>query len=97
MSDRKEFCELLDDHIQEERLWLTEGTPGVKNLCKLVRALGYKNFQNFGQFEGACYGDLIDFLEDNSGAVEAIVEWIKENGGDDDWEESLRQKLEDDE
>lgn len=95
MSEDKEFCELLDDHIQAEKIWCVEGTTGVKNLCRIVRALGYKNFQNFGQFDGACYGDLIDFLEDNSGAVEAILEWIKEFGGNDDWEESLRQRLED--
>lgn len=93
MSDDREFCELLDDHIQDKNLWCTESTTGVRNLCRIIRALGYKNFQNFGQFDGGCYGDLIDFLEDNSGAVESIIDWIREEGGNDDWEDNLRQNI----
>ncbi len=56
-----------------------EGESGVKNLARLCRGLGYSDFMNFGQFEGACYGDLINFLEDNPGAVDAICEWIEDN------------------
>lgn len=57
----------------------TEGSSGIRNLGRICRLLGYKDFQNFGYFDGASYGDLINFLEDNPGAVEAIYEWMLEN------------------
>lgn len=69
----------LEKLIQEEKLTRTEGEAGVKNLARLCRLIGYKDNTYFGQFENGCYGDLIHFLEDNNGAVEAIVEFIKEN------------------
>lgn len=56
-----------------------EGERGVEDLAKLVRVLGYNDSQYFGQFQGGCIGDLIYFLEDNPGAVEAILNWIDEN------------------
>ena len=39
-----------------------EGSRGIENLEALVKVLGYK--------------DLDAFFEDNSGALDAIVEWI---------------------
>ena len=57
----------------------SEGEEGVRNLARLCSALGYSDPMHFGQFDGACYGDLINFLEDNSGAVEALLDWIQEN------------------
>lgn len=60
-----------------------EGESGVRNFCRFIReSLGYHDPQNFGQFDGACYGDLITFLEDNPGAVQAVVEWIDDNDED---------------
>lgn len=56
-----------------------EGEEGVKNLARLCRGLGYNDPMNFGQFEGASYGDLIYFLEDNSGLIEHILTWVEEN------------------
>ena len=67
------FEALLDQH----NLHHNEGRRGVVSLCKIARSLGYKDPQYFGQLEtDACIGDLIEFLEDNSGAIEAIKEWI---------------------
>jgi len=82
------FIETLERYENENKLNRNEGTTGVKNLCRLVRALGYKDNLYCGQFEGASYGDLICFLEDNSGVIEAIKEWISENGSP-EWEEML--------
>ena len=56
-----------------------EGESGVRNLARLCRGLGYADPLHYGMFEGACYGDLIMFLEDNPGAVEAICDWIEDN------------------
>lgn len=80
---------LTQQLIREKKLQTFEGSTGVKNLCKLVRALGYKDPMYFGQFDSnASYGDLIEFLEDNPGACEAIVEFIEEH------EESYRENIE---
>lgn len=78
--------------IEQERYYF-EGSNGVKNLCRIVRALGYKDRMYFGQFEGASYGDLINFLEDNSGAVEKIIEFIEEEINE-EWEQNLESHLE---
>lgn len=78
--------------IEQERYHF-EGTNGVKNLCRIVRALGYKDPMYFGQFEGASYGDLINFLEDNSGAVDKIIEFIEEEINE-EWEQNLESHLE---
>jgi len=81
----------------------SDGEQGVKNLARLCAALGYSDPMLFGQFDGACYGDLINFLEDNQGAVDAMVEWIEENyseeidsDDDDDSEESEDDDSDDD-
>lgn len=58
----------------------SEGEEGIKNLARLCSGLGYTDEMHFGLFEGGCcYGDLINFLENNPGAVEAMLEWIEEN------------------
>jgi hypothetical protein len=58
----------------------TEGRRGLEDLCKLARKLGYKDrlFQ-MQLSKDACVWDLLEFLEDNSGAIEAIYEWIDDN------------------
>lgn len=83
---------LTQQLIREKKLQTFEGSTGVKNLCKLVRALGYKDPMYFGQFDSnASYGDLIEFLEDNPGACEKIVEWVEEN--EELWAEEIESHL----
>jgi hypothetical protein len=70
----------LDNLLKEEKLNRFEGEKGVQNLAILCRCLGYKDDRYFGQFSHrASYGDLINFLEDNPGAVEAILNFIQDN------------------
>jgi aromatic ring-cleaving dioxygenase len=76
----------VNKFINDNRLHSTEGVKGLKNLCKIVRKLGYKDPFNQFQFPDGCYGDLFVFLEDNSGAIEVLVEWIKENHSEDESE-----------
>jgi len=86
------FTEALNEFRKVERLNSTEGSRGVKNLCRICRAIGYKDDQYFGQFDSkASYGDLIEFLQDNSGAVDAILDWMCENG--EYWTENLIDEL----
>lgn len=86
------LSELIDEFQDQNKLWNTSGSNGVKNLCRLTAALGYVDNMHFGQFEHGCYGDLILFLEDNPGCIEAIETWIKEQGGD-EWKENIESHL----
>jgi len=87
----------LQKFLQDRRMTHFEGVNGLKNLCRLVKVLGYKDSQHFGQFEAGCsYGILLNFLEDNSGACDAIVEFIEEYMCE-EWEENLSRELSDEE
>jgi hypothetical protein len=86
------LSEMINEFEKQERTSSNEGTTGVQNLCRLCNALGYVDRQYFGQFRGASYGDLINFMEDNSGAVEAIKNWIADQDCD-EWRESLESHL----
>lgn len=73
-------AELVDKFFEQERIHSFEGRRGVEALCKLARGLGYKDEMYFGQLNSSCsIGDLIQFLEDNSGAVAAVIDWVRDN------------------
>jgi len=83
---------LTQELIEEKKLRTWESSTGVKNLCKLVGYLGYKDQLHFGKFDSnASYGYLIEFLEDNPGAVEAIVEFIEEH--EEIWKDNIESYL----
>lgn len=73
----------LELYIEQEGIHHTEGERGVRNLTKIVKALGYQ--------------DLNAFFADNSGAIEAVVgfvyRWVPRN---EDWSEALQAQLTDD-
>ena len=80
MSERT-VAELLDAYMDQENMHNMEGRRGVENLCKIARALGYKDPMYWGQLTStAAIGDLVMMLEDNSGMIEAMVEWIGRGG-----------------
>lgn len=73
-----ELNDALEQFERHEKLHTNEGRRGVENLCRIVHAMGYSD-NRMGQFHQAgALGDLISFLEDNPGCVEAIKEWIVE-------------------
>ena len=83
------IADAIEAYQKQERIHSHEGRRGVINLAKCVRAMGYRDMQNFGALgQGACVGDLIEFLEDNSGVIEAIFFWICEQRGT-DWQSSI--------
>lgn len=91
MADES-LLELMEEFDEVEGTGRTEGRQGVENLCRLANAIGYRDRQYFGQFQGGCFGDLIEFLEDNSGAVQAIREWIAEQDQQ-EWKENIESFL----
>lgn len=56
---------LLEKFMDQRRLYSFEGPRGVRNLSTITAALGY--------------GSLTAFLEDNPGAVQAIVDWVSDH------------------
>lgn len=90
----KDLDELLEHYIDQEELHRTEGRRGIENFARIVRTLGYKDFQFYGQLSnGAALGDIFDFLEDNSGCLEVMIEWIgKQNVPE--WRENVEAMLE---
>jgi len=95
-TEERSMNEVVDLYVEQNDLGSSEGWKGVENLCKLVRAMGYKDTQYLGQFNGGSIGDLIEFLKDNSGCIDAIVEWIGDSGVP-EWKETLEAELEHDE
>lgn len=72
--------------LSKEEILNTRET--VMGLCGLARKLGYKDpFSQLINNDGTCIGDLLDFFEDNPGAICAVVEWVHENYGDDKMDE----------
>jgi hypothetical protein len=65
-DDEVEDQDLIELWCEQNRVHRWEGETGVRNLDKLVRELGYT------------YDGIREFLGDNPGAVEGIVEFIKE-------------------
>lgn len=78
MSNQRTVAELLDAYMAQENMHNMEGRRGVEHLCQIAGALGYKDPLHFGQLtQKATVGDLLCMLEDNSGMIEAMIDWIK--------------------
>jgi hypothetical protein len=74
----RDVAELLDAYMAQEKMHHMEGRRGVEHLCQIAGAMGYKDPQHWGQLtRKATVGDLLAMLEDNSGMIEAMVEWIR--------------------
>ena len=72
------YCEMCE--------FSSEGERGVRDLHRLVEDMGYPGHDY-------AYGTPIEvFLIDNPGAIEAIVEWIKEQNFS-EWKENLKSNL----
>ena len=57
--------EMFDTYLEQNRMWHFEGRRGVSNLQLILdQVCGYTSFDSF--------------LEDNPGAMVAIVDWIRE-------------------
>ena len=72
-----EVGDALDKFIDDNNLYNFEGKSGINHFEMITRAIGYRDIQ--------------DFLADNSGCYEVMVEWIKSQRND-EWIEKLGEK-----
>jgi len=78
----RDLSELVDAYMDQEKMNSLEGRRGVEAMCQLAAALGYKDPMHYGQLTSkATIGDLLCMMEDNSGMLEAMVEWIRSRRG----------------
>lgn len=88
----------FENWANKNKVYNMEGRTGVKNLCKFIRTLGYKDPNYSMQLShDACVGDLLEFLQDNPGAIEAIIDFVDDNAevypnedGDDDDDDDVQ-------
>lgn len=89
-DNEEELTELIRKYRDQEGITSNEGARGVNNFEKLCKAIGYdKN----GAFINA--SPILNFLSDNSGAIEALIEWIGDTRIP-EWADDLREQLPDD-
>lgn len=85
-NDVHDLVDAFFDHVGSHSM---EGRRGLTNFAKLCRALGYKDPNYYGQLDAdASLGDIINFLEDNGGALQAMVEFIQSHNNS-EWQDSL--------
>lgn len=64
--------EIMQEFLEHEKIRF-EGQAGLRGLNKISNALGYKE-------DSYLYGSSFErFLQDNSGCVQTIIEWITEH------------------
>jgi hypothetical protein len=72
--EKMSFAEKFDQYI-DDKIHCFKGHRGVTNLEKVVSCVGG-------------YNSIHEFLEDNPGAIEAMIEWIR-NTRSPEWESNL--------
>lgn len=73
---------LINKMMDQHSVYSLEGERGIKFLNKLIKVIGYSNMN--------------EFFSDNSGAIEALIEWISSVRSP-EWEKSLKDEVGDDE
>lgn len=84
-TDERSLRELIVDWQDENRVHNFEGSSGIERFEKLLKVIGYA--------DGNFFNDVLrNFLSDNSGAIEAIIEWIGAREVD-EWADALRDEV----
>lgn len=85
--DEITMTEIREKWMAENKIHNLEGTRGVNGLQKILGAIGYKD----GNYLGYNV-EILNFLSDNSGAIEAILNWIDDQECP-EWKETLVEEL----
>ena len=81
MNDSKmkeTFPEVVDAYLEAKEFWSFEGEHGIDKFATMCRDLGNKYYQHSSR------EDIFAFFMNNSGAVDAMIEWIKDNTSDEE-------------
>ena len=82
----KDMDELVEAFVEHNRFYCMEGNQGVSRFTQLVAAIGYNH-------QSGDYGHpILNFLADNSGAIEKLMEWIGDQNSS-EWRESMANTL----
>src|ERR1035437_1658541 len=75
---KSDLYDLIEKYIDQEKMYSCEGGRGVNHFEKIIRILGYRDMDNF--------------LEDNSGCLQAMVDWLMEQNVE-EWVEAMKAEL----
>lgn len=80
--------EKLEKFMEQENIYLNDGgDSALQGLNRICKELGYKE-------NGFKYGSSFEqFISDNPGVIEKIIEWICDNPPE-EWEESINNLVE---
>lgn len=81
--------EQLNAFCEQNQIYRFEGPDGVESLATIMRTLGYDS-----KYYKSNEDVIADFLADNSGACEALVNWIGEQSVP-EWKAKLEEVVED--
>lgn len=85
-TEETTLSELMQEYFDQNKMYCFEGDRGLENLNTLCADLGYEESQfKFGS-------PLEQFLYDNSGAINAITDWIEEQNLS-DWRDNIESRL----
>jgi len=85
-QDELEGSEILDKFMEQEEIYTFEGATGSRNLETIINALGYSGSGWTSRIE--------EFLSDNPGLQEVIIEWVGETIDKvPEWKENLLAEL----
>ena len=73
-----DMAELIEKYCDQEKMYHFEGGRGVNNFEKIIKVLGYR--------------DMDGFLEDNSGCIQAMIEWLGTQSNS-EWTEAMEMEL----
>jgi len=85
-QQQRDQMELFDTYLDQNRIYSFEGPSGVRNLERVVQ-----DVCGFGP-----YSTIPMFLEDNPGALAALISWIREQSVP-EWRDSLAALVNEDE
>lgn len=78
----KDMDELVEAFVEHNRFYSMEGNQGVSRFTQVVAAIGYNH-------HSGDYGHpILNFLADNSGAIEKLMEWIGDQNSS-EWKENM--------
>jgi len=96
------MANVASQFYKDNDLHSIEGRQGLECLALLCGALGYRDISHYGQFihqtptgvMSGQIGDICEFLENNPGAIAAVMNWIDDQNIP-EWDEIVESEEED--